>query len=526
VGSQIDVLTKNTRPENWTRFLVSSLTKQGIEGLQNHLNQQEITNVQAGQDNGDQSNFRMAIDRSFEKKGMGQIITGTIFSGRIAINDQIIIAGTKIKLRVRGLHVQNSETKFGIQGQRCAINLARNNLPGDRIKRGAWVTSEQVASPVSRFDAEIRIINNCPRPLAHWTPVHLHHAASESTARVAVLEKQPIKPGEKGLVQIVSDRPVGAAFGDYFIIRDQSARITLGGGKVIDIFPPKRGRSHPERIEWLKRLKPNDAQTVLKTLLVSCPAGVNLNQFAENRNLTEQATSVIFQNQEMIELHKKDQTIGFSKEIYDGHCRSILQALKSWHLLSPEKKGFSESELLKQTKSRFSSYMLKAFLIRLLTESAIKNNSGGYSLTGHKNPFNKEENALWRAVKQSMITAGIRGMTTNEIVKAVNLPAKQLNHFMPRLCREGKLAKLSTNLYILPSCLVQLQKTIEQQIEKNDDQVFTIAEFRNASSIGRNRCIEILECFDAKGITRRIGEGRKLLPSASEAFDRLLKKTD
>ena len=82
------------------------------------------------------------------------------------------------------------------------------------------------------------------------------------------------------------------------------------------------------------------------------------------------------------------------------------------------------------------------------------------------------------------------------------------------------------SLYILPSCLAQLQKVVEQQLEKNDDRVFTITEFKNVFGIGRNRCIEILECFDTKGITKRIDEGRKILPAATDVFDKLLKKVN
>lgn len=523
---KIKQLVKNTLLSHWPTFQVSSISNSGVEELKSFLVQHRLTAVNSKPDIVFKTNFRLAVDRVFEKKGAGLIVTGTIFAGRVCLNDRVTISGSKIQLRVRGIHVQNNKAEFGIQGQRCAINLAGNNLRKDQIKRGDWVTSGLVANPVTRFDAEIQIINNSPRPLAHWTPVHLHQAASETTARIAVLENQSIKPGEKGLVQIVTDHSVGAFFGDYFIIRDQSAKATLGGGKVIDIFPPKRRRAHPDRIEWLKQLKQGEDQAVLKVLLSSCPTGVNLNQFARNRNLTEQAASTIFEQQEMIEFNEKDQRVGFSNEMLKKHCDSILQALRSCHLQASEKNSFSELELRGKAKFHFPLYLLKAFLERLLKESTINNNSGGYSLASHKNAFKQEENALRQAVNQAMITAGVRGMTIREIAAETNFPAKQLDLFISKLCREGLLVKISKNLYILPSCLAQLQKAIEQQIEKNDDQIFTIAEFKTMSGIGRNRCVEILECFDAKGITRRIEEGRKILPAATGVFDKLLKKVN
>jgi len=526
VNSQVRQAVKNTALNCWPTFQVSSNSNSGIEELRSFLVQHGLTTADSKPELDLKANFRLAVDRVFEKKGAGLIVTGTIFAGIVNLDDLVTIAGSGAQLRVRGLRIQNSQSEFGIQGQRCAINLAGSNLRKDQIKRGDWVTSGRVAKPVSRFDAEIRIINNSPRPLAHWTPVHLHHAASGTTARIAVLEKQSIKPGEKGLVQIVSDHPVGAIFNDYFIIRDQSAKVTLGGGRVIDIFPPIRGRSRPERIEWLKCLNNGNTQDALNALITFCPAGVNLNQFSMNRNLSEQAALEVFKQQKMVVLIFENQKIGFSNETIKRHCDSILLALKSCHLQAPERSSFTESELLKQTKFQFPLYLLKAFLERLVKMPVINNSSGGFSLANHKKTFYKEEEILWQAVNQAMISAGVRGMMINEIAMLINLSSKQFNLFISKLCSEKLLVKLSKGLYILPSCLAQLQKVVEQKIEKNNDQVFTITEFKVASGIGRNRCIEILECFDTKGITKRTDKGRKILPASTDVFDKLLKKID
>ena len=522
VKTQIDTLSKNTTLENWPKYLVSSVSRQGIEELRNFLVQQVLTEDSKKVHYLTGSNFRMAIDRSFDKKGTGLVVTGTIFSGIVSIGDPVTIAGTGMRLRVRGLRIQNSESDCGQQGQRCAINLAGADLRKDQVKRGCWVTSETVAEPVDRFDAEIRIIKNSSKPLTHWTPVHLHHASSETTARVAVLEKKPIKPGQSGLVQIVSALPLGAAFGDYFIIRDQSARVTLGGGRVIDIFPPKRGRSRPERIARLKKLHQNDAQAALKALLVSCQAGVDLDQFVANRNLT----AAISGEEGMVVMYVGNRRIGFSKEMLQTHCQSILQALEKCHQHSPDASGFSETGLLRQTKFQFPTSLLKIFLDRLLHQSSIENNRGGYSLAKNQTSLSAEDKARWQAISKAMESAGNRGMSVTEVLMEIDLPLKDLNLFLSRISRSGLIVKLSASLYILPSCLTRIRKVIEQQTRKNGDQAFTVAEFRNVSGVGRNRCIEILECFDVKGITKRIGQGRQLLPTAADAFEKFLEKID
>ena len=296
VKQQVGVSVQNTVAALWPVFTVSSLSNKGIEALKYFLVKQDLTKTYRKGDVLAQGNFRMPVDRVFSIKGVGLVATGTIFAGQIRQGDNVTIVGSNKRLRVRGLHVQNIESEFGVQGQRCAINLAGSGLQNDLIKRGSWVTAGSVSDPVYRFDAEVCVLDTVTRPLKHWTPVHLHHAASESTARIAVLESRSIQPGASGLVQIVSDHPLGASFGDHFIIRDQSARFTLGGGHVIDIFPPRRGRAKPERIEVLRLMNDDDHGMVLQRLLNSSAKVVDLDRFAANRNLTQQVVSDLYQH--------------------------------------------------------------------------------------------------------------------------------------------------------------------------------------------------------------------------------------
>lgn len=511
VAFQVRRLTKNTTLRSWPTFQVSSVSNDGIDALKTFLVQAGLTCVRSESLN--HRNFRMAIDRVFEKKGAGLIVTGTIFDGLVNIDDIVTITDSGMKLRVRSLRIQNSESDQGKRGQRCAINLAGIDLRKDLIKRGSWVTSPGTVSPVNRFDAEIRILNQSQRPLEHWTPIHIHLAASESTARIAVLGSKAINPGETGLVQVVSDNALGAVFGDHFIIRDQSARVTLGGGRVIDIFPPRRGRARSERIEFLRQSNQTNARSALEALLNSSTNGVNLEQFAKNRNLTSRPESV------MVTLIDR---VGFSQAMVQTHYDNILQALTRCHEISPDSGGFSEIELQQNLNERIPSHLLKGLLTQLQKLSLIENNVGGYSLTSHQIRLSSEHEQTWKILSKLLCNAGSRGVTVTEFSAHIKLPSKPIKDFLFRAERLGLLVKLSQNLFILPSCLQQLKELLDQITKHNCNYVFTLTEFRDASAIGRNRCIEILECFDARGITRRIEQGRQLLPNAYNALENLL----
>ena len=140
----------------------------------------------------------------------------------------------------------------GVTGQRCAINLA--GVDKEIVKRGDWLTSSPELKPVRKIDADLLVLSTEVRPLRHWTPVHVHLGTADVTGRVAILGADQIAPGEPAAAQLVLDQPIGAVARDRFIIRDQSAQRTIGGGHVIDIFPPARGRARPERLNMLAAL--------------------------------------------------------------------------------------------------------------------------------------------------------------------------------------------------------------------------------------------------------------------------------
>src|SRR6185436_15546657 len=192
-----------------------------------------------------------------------------------------------------------------------------------------------VPDPVYKFDARLRVLESELRPLANWTPVHVHLGAADVTGRVAVLEGSGIAPRASGLVQIVLERPIGALYGDALIVRDQSARRTIGGGRVIDIFPPVRGRSKPERLAYLRAMDNDDTTSAFSSLLCTAPRGLNLSRFAQNRNLTSSEGTQLFTDTSTRAVETPSGTLGFSRENWSRLKTAVVESLASVHRRSP-----------------------------------------------------------------------------------------------------------------------------------------------------------------------------------------------
>ena len=520
VQDEISEMLAQSPLAGWTRFALSAESRQGIDELRGQLLEQASTPLVAEGDCSE-TNLRMSVDRAFEIKGAGLVVTGTVAAGTVCEGDAVTIAGSGMQLRVRALRVQDDKMECGRQGQRCAINLAGNDLRKDRIKRGSWVTTPRAPAPVERFDAELRIVNGSPRPLRHWTPVHLHLGAAQTTARIALLAKGPIAPGEQGLVQVVSDHPVGAAFGDRFIVRDQSARVTLGGGRVLDIFPPRRGRARPERVSWLHKMRVDDARDALLGLLECSSNGVDLDHFAANRNLTRQVETEVCRVEAMVVLKLARRRIGFSAQIAKAHSGRILQALRDCHRDYADAQGFTRQQLRALMDGKLATDLFDGFLDRLVRQSLVRVDAAGHSLGAKRRQPNSQDAEAWSTIEAKLSHNGLRPMTIAELAQATQLSPSRLQALVARAGRDGLIVKLSAQLFMLPSMLEEMRKLIAQLAGQSGEQGFSVADFRDASGIGRNRCIEILECFDAKGITLRGEQGRQLLPTAERAFARL-----
>ena len=234
------------------------------------------------------------------------------------------VLGAGLTLRARMIHAQNAASPTGRAGQRCAINLAGSGLKHELIERGDWVVTGDVPEAVQKFDARLRVLKSELRPLAHWTPVHVHLGAADVTGRVAILGGSSVAPGTGALVQIVLDRPIGALYGDGLIVRDQSAQRTIGGGRVLDIFPPVRGRAKPERLAFLQAVEEDDPLLALSSLLRIAPGGLNLTRFAQNRNLTGEEAARLFTAASAKSVATLLGMIGFSPENWNRHRRHRL----------------------------------------------------------------------------------------------------------------------------------------------------------------------------------------------------------
>ena len=516
VRDEIAALLRPTTLSSAPVFGVSAITGEGIEELHGHLLNAALHHPARGA----RGNFRLAIDRCFSVSGVGVIVTGTAVAGSISTGDSVRVLQAGLTLRARGIHAQNAASETGTAGQRCAINLAGAGLKRELIERGDWVITGDVPQAVHKFDARVRILASELRPMAHWSPVHVHHGASDVPGRVAVLDGANIAPGDSALVQLVLDRPVCALYGDSLILRDQSAQRTVGGGRVIDIFPPVRGRAKPDRIAYLTAMEHADTQAAVSMLLSqSAPAarqGVNLSRFAENRNLTTEESSRLFAAVCPKSVMTPSGALGFSLQGWSSLKASVVETLAALHRRAPNAVPHAERVFF-DAGIREAKEAALAIIAELSTEGVIVRDASGIRLSSHIPQLSPADAALWKKTEPLLKENPLRPPSLHDLAGALALDPKKAESFLVRVSRLGWLVRVSGNRFFLPEGLRRHAAFVEEVAAVNHSSASAVT-LRDRAGIGRTLAIEILDYFDRVKFTRRIGDEHRLLRSARDVF--------
>ncbi len=509
VTDEISALLSNTSLAGLSIYPVSSITGEGIDDLKTTL-----CLVASELDSRSVSGyFRLAIDRCFGVKGSGLVVTGSVFSGKINEKDELYLAPQGEVVRARNIHTQDQTAASAQAGDRCAINIASNNLKRENISRGNWLTNNPHHRATDRFDISVKVLPSEEKALHHWTPVHVHTAANHITGRAAILGSGSLKPGETGLAQIVTSEPVNVCFGDRIILRDQGASRTIAGGKVIDAFSPKRGRNTQARKEMLEKLADLNARQALRVLVSHAPLGLDRHHGGTSLNLRPEEIEELLspdqstastQEQPSSKVHQLGDTLITSSNLKKLE-RTVIDTFDQWHEQNKTEKGLP----LNQVKSMLPrGCAISELIISGLVETGQMIKSGNlYQRPGVTAQLSPETRLIWERIEPLLLENKTRPPVPHDLAATLDLPPKRLEKILAECIQSGLVLRPIPNRYFLPAGLDELRELLPAAANGDD---FTVKEFRDVSGIGRNLCIEILEYFDRQGITQRLGDKRKI----------------
>jgi selenocysteine-specific elongation factor len=485
---------------------VSTLTGQGIPELRERL-------FAAAPGVGSRSasgRFRLAVDRSFTLPGAGTIVTGTVLSGAISIGDRVMISPTGLTARVRSIHAQNHPCASGVAGQRCALNLAGDGISKDAVCRGDTVLDPALHAPTNRVDVGLRLLASEQKPVAQWMPARLYCAAAAVSARLVLLEDAPLAPGQNGLVQLVLDRPISAAVGDRFVIRDTTDQRTIGGGTFLDLRAPTRKRRGPDRLAQLRANRIENPAAVLSALLGIAPRYVELSAFARDRALAENQIRDMVGRLSIITAQTADGVFAMSAPAWQELKRALLAKLTEFHAANPDLPGIGLERLRLQLEPRLPAPAFRSVLQAFVRRNEIALDGAWVRLVGHELRLTVGEVRLW--AKIAPLLSGperFRPPRVRDIAGLLGIREADVRRLLKLLGRMGKVDEVALDHFFLRATIAEIVGILVDLSESQPNGQFVASQLRDRIDSGRKVAIQILEFFDRHGVTLRRGDLRR-----------------
>ncbi|MBL8259392.1 MAG: selenocysteine-specific translation elongation factor [Candidatus Competibacteraceae bacterium] len=483
-------------------FPVSALTGEGIGELRRFL--QQVARQRTPRPTG--ARFRLAVDRSFTLTGIGTIVTGTAYSGSVQIGDRLAISPLGREVRVRAVHAQNQPVQRGLAGQRCALNLAGTDVHRQDLHRGDWVLDPALHFPASRLDVELRVLATEEQPLRHWLPVHCHLGAGDITGRLAVLEGDSIAPG---LAQLVLDQPLAALRGDRFIVRDQSAQRTLGGGRVLDVAPPARGRRKPQRLALLRAFAHPDPLDAVREALGATEYGLDLGLLGRQWNLEPAQETALAALPDAASAPGPNGPVLFAPERWQALRDRVLSALGGEHARFPERLGPDRERLRRMAAPTLSRPVFTALLDDLTARGQIARTGPWMHLPEHQMRLSPEDEALWRDRIAPLLRAQpFNPPRVRDIARRLDLEEERVRRLLKHLIGIGEVFQVARDHFFTSDAVAELA-AIMIDVAGRDGEACA-AKFRDRIGGGRKVAIHILEFFDRLGYSHRVGDGHRI----------------
>jgi selenocysteine-specific elongation factor len=527
VSAEMHALLAPTALAGAELIAVSSVTGMGIDTLDRYFAQAATAAQPALRGRG---HFRLAVDRSFSLPGIGTVVTGTAACGHVGVGDRLLVSPSGEPVRVRGLHVHNRQATEGHAGQRLALNLA--GVDKAEIARGDWIVAEAAHAPTQRLDVRVRMLPGEPKPLEHWTPVHLHLGAADVGARVILLEGEPVAPGASAWVQLQLERPIGALRGDRFILRDQSARRTLGGGAVIDAFAPAARRRRWQRLEMLAALEKPTPGEALAALLALEPAnGIDLNQFITLWNLLPddaQALSVAVPHRAVGDGKMANANLAFAAGQLEKQVARIGEILAAHHKHVPDSPGMTVEQLQRssldkpgtKSGSRPGAAVFAWLVGEVVAGSTLQRHGPYLRLSGHSASLQGAEQKLWERLKPWLVEGGWNHppKLSDMLARDRTLQREQVTRLLHKAARMGLVYAVGAEYFILAPHLCELALRAQALAEQDEHRRLNVKTLRETTGVTRHLSLPLVEFFDHIGFTKRDPVGRKIRRDAREMF--------
>jgi len=482
--------------------MVSSKTGQGIPELINEID--KMTEIVEEKDAG--RDFYLPIDRVFTVSGFGTVVTGTIISGAVSINEELELYNSNIITKARGIQIHEENQDKAYAGQRCAINLA--NVKVSDIERGDVLSAKGSIKNSFIIDCRLNYLKGNKNPLKNNWRVRLYQGTSEILCRVRLFNKEELEIGNSDIVQLVLEKSIAVRKGDRFVIRSCSPMVTIGGGYIIEPNGIKARRNSKDYVEDLKIKDSGDKIDIVESYIKK-NSKENLEISHIEKGIGIKENQLLPQIDELLKRNRiyKTADIFYHINYIKEKESDIKKLLLTYHKDNPLSPGLSKEEIRTRLFKNFSKKEADNIFNIFLQQQIIKISGSSVSLFSFEIKYSKEQLKIKDDILSSFKINEYTSLNIKEFEKKYKV--KELNMVLSNLIREEVLYKLPEDVTILKTSYNKAKAMAIDYLKKNGK--LTPTDFRLVLDTNRKVAVGILMKLDEEKITKREEDGRVLI---------------
>jgi selenocysteine-specific elongation factor len=483
---------------------VSSKTGENLPGLIQEL--AKLTNEVAPKSSN--GILRLPIDRVFTMKGFGTVITGTLLSGTISVEQEVEVLPRAIRTKVRGIQSHNKAATRSVAGQRTAVNL--QNVEKDQLSRGDIIVSAGFFTPTRTLDAKLDLLEQAPRGLKTGARVRFYNATQEALGRITILGRNQLDPGEEAFVQLRLEHPVMVQNGDRFILRFYSPMETLGGGMVLNPHPRRHKQATMQESQKNLSILEKGSLEERIGLLVSLKglAGMEENgiiaAIAADKQEVASALASLAQKKHLLRVD--------NLYVHTSHLAGLekktLDLVKQYHKDNPLKPGLDKEELKSAVRVRLSPKVLNMTVDGLVKKKQLEAEGSKLRIPGFKAAGGKINDEVKNRIVEAIKKGGSQPPVREELPQLFGISDRDAKDLLKLLADEGRTVRINDSLHLDREILEKVREDLKKHLAEKKE--ITMAEFRDLARTSRKFAVPLMEYFDSQKLTQRVGDKRVL----------------
>ncbi|MGM9588796.1 MAG: selenocysteine-specific translation elongation factor [Faecousia sp.] len=485
---------------------VSAYTGQGIPELRQELHDM----VQRASIKNMRVPFRLPVDRVFSVDGFGTVVTGTLIEGSMHEGDLAELVPGGASTRIRNLQVHGKDVDTAYAGQRVAVNLAA--LKKTDIKRGDAVVKPGSVRTSRMLDVRLQNLRGSNRIIQNDSQVHLYHTSQVQLAKVVLLDRDSLRPGESCYAQLRLADPISTKSGDRFVIRFYSPLETIGGGVILDDSPARHKRFQENVLEALKiKESGSGGDRVIQALTefgTELPDAAKLASKLriEEEDAANAVRELCARGRAVEPLPGRYVSAAVMDRTWDN-CREILAG---YHKLNPLHAGMKEAEVRQKCFKALDQTAADALLGALRQEGKLRRVSDRYALSDFEIKFTKRQNNIKQKLLQTYRAADLESPATDDVLAAFpqneKVDAKQV---LESLVTGGELVMLTPQICWYKDVYARVCDVVKAHFAEHE--TLTLGELRDLINSSRKYTLAVLEYYDKNRITKKDGDLRRLV---------------